>query len=278
MIVREDPSLMCVCHITVKSVKRIFTLPHNGNPIHQITPKITFFDPNLTCRFPKSHKNPGVGGWENRFGKGLPKKRFFFTPSLSRIFHREKRFEKLNVWCHRHWHWEVLCQRQLAAHQSTSNLYCHCTLSFLGWYKMFNSFWHNYEFSEEKNPAESKIYWRLKALFLSEVAACSWLPRPTRGELRAHWVSVSQHRWYNDVDNGDVLSIITDCPLDLPQNVLTISILLSKDSPCFDLYTIHLSIILQTLQCSYGCLFSYPEQLNRWPCRSLCHSIYFGTY
>ena len=104
------------------------------------------------------------------------------------------------------------------------------------------------------------------------------LPRPTRGELRAHWVSVSQHRWYNDVDNGDVLSIITDCPLDLPQNVLTISILLSKDSPCFDLYTIHLSIILQTLQCSYGCLFSYQEELNRWPCRSLCHSIYFGTY
>ena len=34
MIVREDPSLMWVCHNTVKSVKRIFSLPHNGNPIH----------------------------------------------------------------------------------------------------------------------------------------------------------------------------------------------------------------------------------------------------
>ena len=28
----------------------------------QITPKIAFFDPNFTFRFPKSHKNPGVGG------------------------------------------------------------------------------------------------------------------------------------------------------------------------------------------------------------------------
>ena len=39
MIVREDPSLMCVCHTTVKSVKRIFTLPHNGNPIHTWRPR-----------------------------------------------------------------------------------------------------------------------------------------------------------------------------------------------------------------------------------------------
>ena len=28
-----------------------------------------FFDPYFTFRFPKSHKNPGVGGWVNRFGK-----------------------------------------------------------------------------------------------------------------------------------------------------------------------------------------------------------------
>ena len=34
------------------------------------------------------------------------------------------------------------------------------------------------EFSEKKNPAESKIHWRLKALFLSEVAACSCRGRP----------------------------------------------------------------------------------------------------
>ena len=49
----------------------------------QITPKIAFFDPNFTFRFPKSHKNPGVGGWVNRFGKGFPKKTFFFISSLT---------------------------------------------------------------------------------------------------------------------------------------------------------------------------------------------------
>ena len=27
----------------------------------------------------------------------------------------EKSFEKWDVWCQWHWHWEVLCQRQLAA-------------------------------------------------------------------------------------------------------------------------------------------------------------------
>ena len=40
--------------------------------------KIAFFDPNFTFCFPKSHKNPGVGGWVNRFGKGFPKKDVFF--------------------------------------------------------------------------------------------------------------------------------------------------------------------------------------------------------
>ena len=44
----------------------------------QIAPKIAFFDPNFTFRFPKSHKNPGVGGWVNRFGKDIPKKKRFF--------------------------------------------------------------------------------------------------------------------------------------------------------------------------------------------------------
>ena len=29
----------------------------------QIAPKIAFFDPNFTFRSPKSHKNPGIGGW-----------------------------------------------------------------------------------------------------------------------------------------------------------------------------------------------------------------------
>ena len=50
---------------------------------NQITPKIAFFDPNFTFRFPKSHKNPGVGGWVNTFGKDLPKKTCFFIPSPS---------------------------------------------------------------------------------------------------------------------------------------------------------------------------------------------------
>ena len=51
----------------------------------QITPKIALFDPNFnfTFRTPKSHKNPGVGWWINRFGRDLPKKEVFFTPSLS---------------------------------------------------------------------------------------------------------------------------------------------------------------------------------------------------
>ena len=44
----------------------------------KITPKIAFFDPNFTFRTPKSHKNPGVGGWVNRFGRDLPKKTVFF--------------------------------------------------------------------------------------------------------------------------------------------------------------------------------------------------------
>ena len=44
----------------------------------QITPKIALFDPNFTFRSPKSHKNPGVGGWVNRFGRDLPKKTVFF--------------------------------------------------------------------------------------------------------------------------------------------------------------------------------------------------------
>ena len=41
----------------------------------QITPKIAFFDPNFTFRFPKSHKNPGMGKqiWER-----FPKKNGFF--------------------------------------------------------------------------------------------------------------------------------------------------------------------------------------------------------
>ena len=47
-------------------------------PPKKITLKIVFFDPNFTFRFPKSHKNPGLGRWENKFGKAFPKKRFYF--------------------------------------------------------------------------------------------------------------------------------------------------------------------------------------------------------
>ena len=46
----------------------------------QITPKIAFFDPNSTFSFPKSYKNPGVGGL-HIFGKTLS-----FRPSLMRYW------------------------------------------------------------------------------------------------------------------------------------------------------------------------------------------------
>ena len=53
----------------------------NPSKSPQIAPKIAFFDPNFTFRFPKSHKNPGVGKqiWE-RYPK---KKRFFLAASLT---------------------------------------------------------------------------------------------------------------------------------------------------------------------------------------------------
>ena len=53
-------------------------IPKQG-PKPPITPKI---DPNFTFRSPKSHKNPGVGGWVNRFGRDLPKKTGFFFGSF----------------------------------------------------------------------------------------------------------------------------------------------------------------------------------------------------
>ena len=43
----------------------------------QITSKIVFFDTNFTFCVPKSHKNPGMDGWVNTFGRDLPKKAFF---------------------------------------------------------------------------------------------------------------------------------------------------------------------------------------------------------
>ena len=45
-------------------------------------PKIAFFEPNFTFRFPKYHKNFGVGGWVHTFGIML--KNVSFTPSLNR--------------------------------------------------------------------------------------------------------------------------------------------------------------------------------------------------
>ena len=47
----------------------------------QITPKIAFFDPNFTFPFLKSHKNPGVGGWVNTFGRDLQKNGIFWGGS-----------------------------------------------------------------------------------------------------------------------------------------------------------------------------------------------------
>ena len=48
--------------------------PLNPPPNH---PENRLFDPNFTFCSPKFHKNPGVDGWVNRFGRDLPKKEFF---------------------------------------------------------------------------------------------------------------------------------------------------------------------------------------------------------
>ena len=50
--------------------------PLKTSPNH---PKIAFFDPNFTFCFPKSHKNPGMVGWVNRFVRDLPKKKFYLV-------------------------------------------------------------------------------------------------------------------------------------------------------------------------------------------------------
>ena len=39
----------------------------------QIALKIALFDLNFTFLSPKSHKNPGLGGWVNTFGRDFPK-------------------------------------------------------------------------------------------------------------------------------------------------------------------------------------------------------------
>ena len=48
-------------------------------PPKKTTLKIVFFDPNFTSRVPKSHKNPGVGGWFHTIWKSFQKKTFFYT-------------------------------------------------------------------------------------------------------------------------------------------------------------------------------------------------------
>ena len=50
---------------------------HRSRAMLKITPKIASFDPNFTFCFPKSHKNPGVGGWVHTFGKSFPNKTVF---------------------------------------------------------------------------------------------------------------------------------------------------------------------------------------------------------
>ena len=63
------------------------------------------FWPNFTFRPPKSHKNPGVGGWVNRFGRDLPKKKVFFLAAPLNCL-------ELKTWMHC-WttHREVGCSR-----------------------------------------------------------------------------------------------------------------------------------------------------------------------
>ena len=50
-------------------------------------PKSTRKSSSITLCSPKSHKNPWVGGWVNRFGRDLPKKRFFLDafPTLNSV-------------------------------------------------------------------------------------------------------------------------------------------------------------------------------------------------
>ena len=52
----------------------------------QIAPKIAFFNQNFTFRFPRSHKNPVVGGWVHTIGKTWPpqKKKKILTASWIR--------------------------------------------------------------------------------------------------------------------------------------------------------------------------------------------------
>ena len=53
-------------------------IPKQG-PNPSKPPQIAFFDPNFTFRFPKSHKNPGVGGWGGKqIWERYPKKNSFF--------------------------------------------------------------------------------------------------------------------------------------------------------------------------------------------------------
>ena len=62
--------------------------PPNQTPKKQITPKITFLNPNFTFRVPKSHKNPGVGVWVQRFWKVYQKKTFFREVLKKTVFLR----------------------------------------------------------------------------------------------------------------------------------------------------------------------------------------------
>ena len=46
-------------------VGRLIPKPGPKSPNH---PENRLSDPNITFRVPKTHKNPGVGGWINTFG------------------------------------------------------------------------------------------------------------------------------------------------------------------------------------------------------------------
>ena len=64
----------------------------------QITPN-AFFNPNFTFRFPKSHKNPGVGGWVHTVAKTFPKTHVFFgRPPIGRKFSRGPDMSPTQPW------------------------------------------------------------------------------------------------------------------------------------------------------------------------------------
>ena len=59
--------------------------PNPSKPPH-IAPKIAFFDPNFTFRFPKSHKKPWGGWMGKQIWERYPKKNVFLEVSPKSVY------------------------------------------------------------------------------------------------------------------------------------------------------------------------------------------------